>query len=808
MLDPSGWRAQGAPDAILDARRSGARGCLRVHAGRVQSRGPSRRRPGEWLGESHYVEAYADRISAAAGDRVQVMASTSAAIGARWRLFRLGWYGGAGARRMTDPARIALSTQPRCPANATTGLVRCAWTPSFAVQVPQDAVSGLYVVTIVRDDGWGTFVPLVVRDARRADLLFQASVTTYQAYNGWGGESLYEDAAGVRGGKAPYLSGHGAGDLFVSEARLARFLEQYGYDVTYTTNLDVVREGAEGLRRARAFLSVGHDEYWAGAERDLLEAARDEGTSLFFLGANPAYWKIRTSDPGADGNPRTITCYKAAPAGDPLAGTPEATGRFRDVPFSRPEEALVGAMYESWLLFPQAWIVSAATSFLFTGTGLHNGDAIPLLVGYEYDRTFSEATPSPVTVLARSPLVDGEGRPGFAESTLYRVPSGALVFAAGTIYWSLGVETDARVARMTANLLEAAVGAPVPAALEQPAPPAQDPPIGTWASSVTTVASGLVAPTGIAQLGDGSLLVADPRAQQVVRLSGGATSVFAGDGHESDNASYDNCPARRARFFQPTSVAVDARGTVYVADTENSCIRAIFDDPSHTVVTFAGAMARPGFNDGQGRAARFLHPTGVTYDAPRGRLLVADTGNDSIRAVDVATANVTTIAGAGPGEEADGPAATARFNAPTSIAVAADGRIFFVASGTNRGLSGAQIKLIRTDADRTVVSLTTGAFGFADGPGNSARLLPQGGLVWDGSALYVADPGNYRIRRVVPGNDAASTRVFTVAGTGLPGTADGRGDVASFGVPLGMFRTADGTLLVADGLGAIRALKP
>ena len=76
------------------------------------------------------------------------------------------------------------------------------------------------------------------------------------------------------------------------------------------------------------------------------------------------------------------------------------------------------------------------------------------------------------------------------------------------------------------------------------------------------------------------------------------------------------------------------------------------------------------------------------------------------------------------------------------------------------------------------------------------------------SALYVADPGNYRIRRVVPGNDAASTRVFTVAGTGLPGTADGRGDVASFGVPLGMFRTADGTLLVADGLGAIRALKP
>jgi hypothetical protein len=74
--------------------------------------------------------------------------------------------------------------------------------------------------------------------------------------------------------------------------------------------------------------------------------------------------------------------------------------------------------------------------------------------------------------------------------------------------------------------------------------------------------------------------------------------------------------------------------------------------------------------------------------------------------------------------------------------------------------------------------------------------------------LYVADPGNYRIRRVVPGNDAATTQVFTVAGTGLPGTADGPGDVASFGIPLGLFRGPDATLLVADGIGSVRAIKP
>jgi DNA-binding beta-propeller fold protein YncE len=285
-------------------------------------------------------------------------------------------------------------------------------------------------------------------------------------------------------------------------------------------------------------------------------------------------------------------------------------------------------------------------------------------------------------------------------------------------------------------------------------------------------------------------------------------TTFAGDGNPGGNPNFDNCPALRARFFEPTSVAVDSTGVVYVADTENNCIRAILNDAQHTVITFAGGLAAGGFADGIGTAARFSQPTSISYDAPRGRLLVADTANQRLRAIDIATARVTTIAGAGSGDPEDGPALSARFNAPTAVVAAPDGRVFFVASGTTNALVGAPVKMIRTDANRTIVSLTTGGFGFADGAGSSARFLPQSGIAWDGQALYVSDPGNFRIRRVLPGTNADSTQVFTFAGTGRPGSADGPGQSASFGLPLGMQLQADGTLLVADGTGSVRVITP
>ena len=137
--------------------------------------------------------------------------------------------------------------------------------------------------------------------------------------------------------------------------------------------------------------------------------------------------------PGADGDARVVTCYKKNPTLDPLYGTPQQTGRYRDPAINRPEEALVGTMYERWLLFGQAFTVLDASDPVYAGTGLHASDTIPQLVGYESDRTFALDTPAPVIVVARSPLVDAEGKPGLSEAIYYTVPSGAFAFGAGSI---------------------------------------------------------------------------------------------------------------------------------------------------------------------------------------------------------------------------------------------------------------------------------------------------------------------------------------------------------------------------------------
>lgn len=762
------------------------------------------------------MEAYADRVSAKAGDRVNLMIATAAPGTVNWTLYRLGWYGGAGARPLTS-GTAQVAPQPACPNDAATGLVRCAWAPAFAFTVPPDSVSGLYAVRLLLDsrEHVGLLIPLVVRDDRPADLYFQSSVTTYQAYNDWGGESLYADRNdSLDGGFAvkvsfdrPYESNRsdlGTGQMLRYEEQMASFLERYGYDVSYTTNLDVAREGAAALLGRGAFLSVGHDEYWPGEERDAVQAARDAGVPLYFFGANAAYWKVRLSDPGVDGNARVMTCYKRIPERDPLAGTPQATGRYRDDAIGRPEEALVGVMYESWMLFGQPFVAFHTADPAYQGTGLNDGDAVPRLVGYEYDRTFRLGTPSPVTALSRSPLVDAAGRPGLSESVHYTAPGGAFVFAAGTIFWALGLDgpqRDPRIERMTANLLRMGLDVPVPEALLSVAAPAPVVPDPGWSTEVRTAGSGMPGPAGVAQHRDGFLVVADPVDHRIWRVDGsGKVSPFAGDGVLSSR--FDGLPASQARFRQPTDVAADRSGNVYVSDTGNCAIRKIGNDANRTVTTLAGALGACGFADGLGGAARFDSPLGLAWrDATH--LLVADSANQAVRTVDVTDGGVATLAKASGFREADGPAAAAGFHWPTAVAAAPDGRVFFVSSSTGT------LKVINTDPARTIATLVAGGLGFADGPGTGARLQAQGGLLWWSDSLLVADPGNRRIRRVFPGPSASSTRVQTWAGSGLFGMADGSARTATFELPLGLALGADNLIYVADGgAGLVRAIRP
>ena len=756
------------------------------------------------------LEGFANRVSASPGDSVQVSAHADVARSGSWALYRMGWYGGAGARKVAE-GTTAYAAQPVCNGDATLGLVRCDnWKPTFSFTVPKDAVSGLYYVRLSRDDGYVGFVPLVVRDDRQSDLYFQSSVTTYQAYNEYAGQSLYKSRKySVPGNMAiavsydrPYFAFAGRGHMFSWEVPTVRFLERYGYDVSYTTNLDVHREGAQAIVKRGAFLSVGHDEYWSGEERAAVDAARDAGHPLLFLTANPAYWKIRLTDPGADGNPRTITCYKRFPQNDPLKDTVDRTGRFRDAQINNSEEKLVGIAYESWMLFGQSWVADGVGHPIFEGTGLQKGDTIPGIVGNEYDRTFNGGTPTPVSVLASSPVVDAEGVPGTAETTVYRAPSGALVFAAGTIFWAFGLDgaqADLRVQRITANVFKAGLGVPVPAELLTPSPPPASAVDPAWASEVRTVATGMPGPAGVAVLPDGTTLVADARAHRIWKLVGGAAQPFAGDGNPSGDPRFDNVPALQARFFQPTSITTDAAGKAYVADTHNHVIRVVGTDANRSVSTLAGALGAAGYADGPGTQARLSGPMGLSWqDATH--LLVADSGNNAIRSVNVATGEVKTIVLSAGGDERDGAAGAAAFSWPTATAATADGRVFFLTS-----YSGT-LKVVGTDPARTVTTLT-GGLGFCDGKGHDARAAAQGGLSWDGSGLILSDSGNHRLRRIVPGADAATTKVQTWAGSGKVLGADGSGPNATFGMPLGSFVASDGTVYIADGVGTVRAVR-
>ena len=552
--------------------------------------------------------------------------------------------------------------------------------------------------------------------------------------------------------------------------------------------------------------------YWDGRERDAVEAARNAGTHVFFFGANAAYWKVRLDYPGADGNARVMTCYKVRPQTDPLAADPvQRTGRYRDAPISRDEEELVGTMYEQQVLFGQAWVVQGASSFVYEGTGFKDGDSVPGLVGYEYDRRFEEDTPGAATVVARSPLVDINNRPGGSEAVVYRAPGGALVFGAGSIYFAWGLDDfatgpyhgkrDPRMERMVANLFKSALGLPIPEELSSPRAPSYVQPLPAWASSVTTVASGLSGPSSLAELPDGSFVYADPRGHQIHRV--GQAAPYAGTGNPGSDRQ--PVPGQAAHFANPSSVWADTAGNVFVADTLNSCIRRIGADPDHTVTTFAGTCTSSGLQDGTGTAARFSYPMGMSF-SPQWGLLVADQQNHVVRAVNPATGAVTTLGNPGGDPDTDGiPASQAVFVFPTAVAAAEDGRIFVVSSAP--GAQQVKIKVIGADAQRTVTTLAGGHVdGFRDGSGNSALLQPQGGAVWDRIALLFSDPGSHRIRRLLPGADAASSMVQTVAGNGGTAIGDGPGSSASFGVPLGLFRGPDGTIYVADGAGAIRAL--
>jgi hypothetical protein len=213
---------------------------------------------------------------------------------------------------------------------------------------------------------------------------------------------------------------------------MIRRMESWGYDVTYTTDVDVHRR-PDLLLKHRAVITLGHDEYWSKAMRDGMEAARDRGVNLVFFGANAAYRQIRF-EPSALGPDRHQVNYRSRR--DPVAADDpaQATVSFREAPVNRPEATLIGQQYECNPVRADM-VVSDPGSWIFAGTGVTGGQRLEIVVGSEYDRwTPGPGVPENVQILAHSPVRCG-GRASFADVTYYTAPSGAGVFAVGTNYW-------------------------------------------------------------------------------------------------------------------------------------------------------------------------------------------------------------------------------------------------------------------------------------------------------------------------------------------------------------------------------------
>lgn len=732
--------------------------------------------------QSREVEGYASAVSAVAGAQVDVRVSVDRTQGVRWDLYRIGYYQGLGARRVTSGAVRRVTPQAMPHADRHTGLLECDWGVAFSVMVDPSWLTGYYLFKLTSDDGFQSYVPLVVCESQaRAPLLVQASVTTWQAYNGWGNINLYlnhlpdsEVFSGPRGYEVSFDRPYAPdADIGFVEHRMVRWLEQQGYDVAYVTNLDIDRT-PELLNQRQLFISVGHDEYWSLSERDSLQKMRDQGLSLAFFSGNTGYRRIRFAN-SAQGVPqRTIVCYKSGSV-DPHRNAPDTTADYHDPPHARPENELVGVVWAGWAtLDGYALVVADPEHWIYEGTGVNAGDTLGNIVGYEWDLSVDNGvSPEGLEIVASSPALHEYGYASTAHATMYYPTPSSFVFGAGTIGWAKGLSdpdvTDARVQRVTENLLRRAGLFPEQATVVPTPPPAE--PVGARLARVVagTGQPGLVdgagtlaqfvAPGGVAALPTGELYVCDSGNNRLRKIStDGVVSTL----------TLTHADGKKVGLSSPSGVVVDAAGRVFICDTGHH--RILMIDKHGFVSTFAGTT-QPGkaADVSDPGDARFNFPRGLAIDAS-GALYVADFHNHAIRRIDDAGV-VTLVAAAG---------------GPTAVAVGRDGTLYYVDTW-----SGSIASVSPSGEQRTLANAKQ-VFGNRNGPGAQAALRPGDGLVVTPNGLLFSDTANNRVRSLAFDDQYT---VATALGTGRSGPGIGDGTIAELSLPRGLCAAGQGFAL-------------
>ncbi len=446
------------------------------------------------------IQGYATQISVNRGSTIQFKIDTDAED-YHLDIYRLGYYGGRGARKITtvNPSASLPQIQPSCIVQASTGLIDCGvWSVSASWAVPSNATSGVYFAKVVRDDTQGAshIVFIVRNDSGVADIVFQTSDTTWQAYNNYGGNSLYQGGPGTNPGRAFKVSYNrpfntrevdsGQDWLFNSEYPMIRWLESNGYNVTYISGVDTDRN-ANLVTSRKVFFSVGHDEYWSGQQRSNIEAARAAGVHLAFFSGNEMFWKTRWEN-SIDGSAtayRTMVNYKETHENAKLDPNAAWTGTWRDPRFSppsdggRPEHAVTGQSFavnagttaitvpaaDGKMRFWRGTLVAQQVSGSMTLAGS--------TLGYEWDEFPKDANrPAGAFALSSTTVSGVEALQDFGSTyasdtvthqmSLYRASSGALVFGAGTVQWPWGLDsthdrgngaTNLSMQQATVNLL-------------------------------------------------------------------------------------------------------------------------------------------------------------------------------------------------------------------------------------------------------------------------------------------------------------------------------------------------------------------
>jgi hypothetical protein len=452
--------------------------------------------PSDWdiTGEGDdTIQGFATAISVDQGQTVNFKIDTDAKA-YTIDIYRMGYYAGLGARKVASvtPSAKLPQTQPACVTDSTTNLVDCGnWAVSASWAVPSNATSGIYFAHLIRTDtGGDSHIVFIVRnDASTSDILFQTSDESWEAYNdyGTGGYTLYGDNQTFdlpnRAYKVSYnrpfitrgFVDEAATWVFGAEYPMVRWLESNGYNVTYFTGIDAAISGSLILNH-KTYMTTGHDEYWSGPHRTNVQAALNAGVNMAFFSGNEVFWKTRleNSIDGTNTPNRTLVCYKETLAfakidpDDP----PTWTGTWRDPSFSppadggKPENALTG------------------TLFMVNGPGTDNDGSLSITVpaadgkmrfwrntaiaslapntsytlpagtlGYEWDVDADNgARPAGAFELSTSTyaltldyLLDWGATYGAGSAThhlmMYRAKSGALVFGAGTVQWSWGLDS-------------------------------------------------------------------------------------------------------------------------------------------------------------------------------------------------------------------------------------------------------------------------------------------------------------------------------------------------------------------------------